>query len=136
MRRAIVPTPTGARHQRPFKDPAAAPATRQQNTAQPAADTTDAPTAPLTWAQRLKRVFEIDISLCDAGLSEPRARPNAAHVPGTALRKSYRRLARSRNKQYPNGWKSLETHRFQGLCQQPEHRSARDDQRQNAPRRQ
>lgn len=27
-------------------------------------DRTDPPTAPLTWGQRLKRVFEIDITLC------------------------------------------------------------------------
>jgi hypothetical protein len=38
--------------------------TRQQNTAEHPADTTDAPTAPLTWAQRLKRMLEIDITLC------------------------------------------------------------------------
>jgi predicted enzyme related to lactoylglutathione lyase len=29
-----------------------------------ASDCNDPPTAPLTWAQRLKRVFEIDITLC------------------------------------------------------------------------
>ncbi len=32
--------------------------------ADPSTDRADTPTAPLTWAQRLKRVFEIDITLC------------------------------------------------------------------------
>jgi len=63
MRRAIVPAPARARRRQP-KVSATAHATRQQNTAEPPPDTTDAPTAPLTWAQRLKRVFEIDITLC------------------------------------------------------------------------
>ena len=38
--------------------------TREQQPADPATDSADPPTAPLTWAQRLKRVFEIDITLC------------------------------------------------------------------------
>jgi hypothetical protein len=63
MRRAIVPAPARVRRRKP-KDFAHAQATRQQNATEPSADTTDAPTAPLTWAQRLKRVFEIDITLC------------------------------------------------------------------------
>jgi hypothetical protein len=49
--------------QRPPNHSATAPANRQQNTAEPPAETTHAPTAPLTWAQRLKRVFAIDITL-------------------------------------------------------------------------
>jgi hypothetical protein len=56
MRRAIVPTPANTR-QRQLKDPDTAPVT-QQHPAQPPTDNTDPPTAPLTWAQRLKRVFE------------------------------------------------------------------------------
>ena len=56
MRRAIVPTPARARRRKP-KNSAHAQATREQNAAEPSADTTDAPSAPLTWAQRLKRVF-------------------------------------------------------------------------------
>jgi hypothetical protein len=39
-------------------------ATRQQGPDSKPTPTTDPPTAPLTWAQRLKRVFESDISLC------------------------------------------------------------------------
>jgi ribosomal protein S27E len=63
MRRAIVPAPARVRRRRP-KDSAIALATRQQQPADPPTDSADPPTAPLTWAQRLKRVFEIDISLC------------------------------------------------------------------------
>ena len=63
MRGAIVPAPARVRR-RKTKDSAHAQATRQQNAAEPPAGTTDAPSAPLTWAQRLKRVFEIDITLC------------------------------------------------------------------------
>jgi hypothetical protein len=64
MRRAIVPTPARARQRRKSKDPATAQATREQQPADHATDSADPPTAPLTWAQRLKRVFEIDITLC------------------------------------------------------------------------
>jgi hypothetical protein len=64
MRRAIVPTPANARRRRKRKDSAPAPATRQCAPTDSRSDCNDPPTAPLTWAQRLKRVFEIDISLC------------------------------------------------------------------------
>jgi hypothetical protein len=64
MRGAIVPTPTSARRRRKLNDPAAAMATRQCSPNEPRSDCNDPPTAPLTWAQRLKRVFEIDITLC------------------------------------------------------------------------
>jgi hypothetical protein len=64
MRRAIVPTPANARRRRKRKDSAAAPATRQCAPTDSRSDCNDPPTAPLTWAQRLKRVFEIDITLC------------------------------------------------------------------------
>jgi hypothetical protein len=64
MRRAIVPTPANARRRRKLKDQTAAPATRPCSTTESRSDCNDPPTAPLTWAQRLKRVFEIDISLC------------------------------------------------------------------------
>lgn len=37
---------------------------RQNRPAEPPTDNIDTPIAPLTWAQRLKRVFEIDITLC------------------------------------------------------------------------
>jgi hypothetical protein len=63
LRRAIVPAPARVRRRRP-KDSAIAQATRQQQPADPPTDSAAPPTAPLTWAQRLKRVFEIDISLC------------------------------------------------------------------------
>jgi len=49
---------------RKSKDSATAQATRQQQPADTPTDSADPPTAPLTWAQRLKRVFEIDITLC------------------------------------------------------------------------
>ena len=64
MRRAIVPTPANARRRRKRKDSAAAPATRQCAPTDSRSDCNDPPTAPLTWAQRLKRVFDIDITLC------------------------------------------------------------------------
>ena len=64
MRRAIVPTPTSARRRRKRKDSAAAIATRQCSPTESHSDGNDPPAAPLTWAQRLKRVFEIDITLC------------------------------------------------------------------------
>jgi hypothetical protein len=64
MRRAIVPTPANARRRRKRKDSAPASATRQCAPTDSRSDCNDPPTAPLTWAQRLKRVFEIDISLC------------------------------------------------------------------------
>jgi hypothetical protein len=64
MRRAIVPTPANARRRRKRKDSAPAPATRQCAPTDSRSDCNDPPTAPLTWAQRLMRVFEIDISLC------------------------------------------------------------------------
>ena len=64
MRRAIVPTPASTRRRRKLKDSAAAPATRQCSATVSRSDCNDPPTAPLTWAQRLKRVFEIDITLC------------------------------------------------------------------------
>lgn len=64
MRRAILPTPARARQRRKSKDPATAQATREQQPAATPTDSADPPTAPLTWAQRLKRVFELDITLC------------------------------------------------------------------------
>jgi hypothetical protein len=64
MRRAIVPTPARARQKRKSKNPATAQATREQQPAATPTDSADPPTAPLTWAQRLKRVFDIDINLC------------------------------------------------------------------------
>lgn len=64
MRRAIVPTPANARRRRNLKDSAAVPATRQCSPTESRSDCNDPPTAPLTWAQRLKRVFELDITLC------------------------------------------------------------------------
>jgi hypothetical protein len=64
MRRAIVPTSARARQRRKSKDPATAQATREQQPAATPTDSADPPTAPLTWAQRLKRVFELDITLC------------------------------------------------------------------------
>ena len=64
MRCAIVPTQAGAGQRRKNKDPTAAPATRQNRPTQPPTDNIDTPIAPLTWAQRLKRVFGIDITLC------------------------------------------------------------------------
>jgi hypothetical protein len=63
MRGAIVPTPADARRRRKLRDSAAVPATRQSPT-ESRSDSNDPPTAPLTWAQRLKRVFEIDINVC------------------------------------------------------------------------
>jgi hypothetical protein len=47
----VPPDAIPNQQQRPVPDTIATPAT-------------DPPTAPLTWAQRLKRVFEIDITLC------------------------------------------------------------------------
>ncbi len=64
MRRAIVPTPADAHRRRKLKDSAAVPATRQCSPTESRSDCNDPPTAPLTWAQRLKRVFELDITLC------------------------------------------------------------------------
>ncbi|MEM1142880.1 MAG: hypothetical protein AAGI88_09870, partial [Pseudomonadota bacterium] len=64
MRSAIVPTPASARRRRKFKDSAAAPATQPCSSTESRNGCNDPPTAPLTWAQRLKRVFEIDITLC------------------------------------------------------------------------
>jgi len=64
MRRAIVPTPASARRHRKPKESAAAPATRPCSPKESHNDCNDPPTAPLTRAERLKRVFEIDISLC------------------------------------------------------------------------
>jgi hypothetical protein len=64
MRRAIMPTPANARRRGKRKDSAPAAATRQCAPTDSRSDCNDPPTAPLTWAQRLKRVFEIDISLC------------------------------------------------------------------------
>ena len=64
MRPAIVPTPARLRQRRKHKDPNAAPTTRQNRPAEPPTDNIDTPTAPLTWVQRLKRVFEIDITVC------------------------------------------------------------------------
>lgn len=64
MRCAIVPTQAGAGQRRKNKDPTAAPATRQNRPTQPPTDNIDTPITPLTWAQRLKRVFGIDITLC------------------------------------------------------------------------
>jgi hypothetical protein len=63
MRHAVVPTPAPVRQRRRAKDAATAQATRQQPAA-PATDNTGPPTAPLTSTQRLKRVFDIDITLC------------------------------------------------------------------------
>jgi ribosomal protein S27E len=64
LRRAIVPTPASARQRRKFKDSVTAPPTQQCSPTESHSDCNDLPTAPLTWAQRLKRVFEIDITLC------------------------------------------------------------------------
>jgi ribosomal protein S27E len=64
MRQAIVPTTASLRQRRKHKGPTAAPATLQSGPAEPPINNSDTPTAPLTWAQRLKRVFEIDITLC------------------------------------------------------------------------
>ena len=64
MRRAIVPTPASLRQRRKHKGPTAVPAPLQSRPADPPTNNIDTPTAPLTWAQRLKRVFEIDITLC------------------------------------------------------------------------
>jgi hypothetical protein len=64
MRRAIVPTPTNARQRKKLEDLATASATRQHHPTESRNDWNDPPTAPLTWAQRLRRIFEIDITLC------------------------------------------------------------------------
>jgi hypothetical protein len=64
MRRAIVPTPGDHPRRRKPKDFATPQAIRQQQCPDPPSDATAPPTAPLTWAQRLKRVFEIDITRC------------------------------------------------------------------------
>lgn len=64
MRRAIVPTPASARRRRKLKESATAPPTRPCSSTESRSDSNDPPTAPLTWAQRLKRVFAIDITLC------------------------------------------------------------------------
>ena len=58
LRRLIVPTPTSGCKRPKSKDSATAPA--NQSPIAPA----DPPKAPLSWAQRLKRVFDIDITLC------------------------------------------------------------------------
>lgn len=63
LRGAIVPTPASARR-RKRKASAAAPTTRPCSSKESRSDCHDPPTAPLTWAERLKRVFEIDINLC------------------------------------------------------------------------
>lgn len=63
MRRAIVPTPAKLRQRRKPEDPATAPAAQHNKPSEPPTGRAP-PTAPLTWAQRLKRVFEIDITLC------------------------------------------------------------------------
>ena len=62
MRGAIVPTQASARQRRKLEDTAAAPSTRPCSSTESRGDCNDPPTAPLTWAQRLKRVFEIDIT--------------------------------------------------------------------------
>jgi hypothetical protein len=49
---------------RKSKDSATLPAARHRQPIEPSTDRTDPPTAPLAWAQRLKRVFDIDITLC------------------------------------------------------------------------
>jgi hypothetical protein len=64
MRRAIVPKPASLGQRRKHKDSTAAPAARQCSPTESRSDCNDPSTAPLTWAQRLKRVFEIDITLC------------------------------------------------------------------------
>ena len=64
MRCAIVPTPASARRCRKLKDTASPPATRPCSSTESRGDGIDPPTAPLTWAQRLKRVFDIDITRC------------------------------------------------------------------------
>jgi hypothetical protein len=63
MRGAIVPTPASARR-RKRNASAAAPTTRPCSSTESSSDCHDPPTAPLTWAERLKRAFEIDINLC------------------------------------------------------------------------
>ncbi|MGB5200563.1 MAG: transposase [Sedimenticolaceae bacterium] len=86
IRRAIVPTPANARRRRMRKDSAAAPATRQCAPTDSRSDCNDPPTAPLTWAQRLKRVFEIDITLCGGPTHtrpHPTCSPNAEKQPAT-----------------------------------------------------
>jgi hypothetical protein len=64
MRRAIVPPPARTRRRRKRNDSAAESAFPECSSAESHHNCNDPPTAPLTWAQRLKRVFEIDISLC------------------------------------------------------------------------
>jgi len=64
MRGAIVPTPASARRRRKLEASAAAPETQPCSSTESRSDCNELPTAPLTWAQRLKRVFEIDISVC------------------------------------------------------------------------
>jgi hypothetical protein len=64
MRRAIVPTRATVRKRQMPKESDTAPANQQLKPTQPPIERTDPLTAPLTWAQRLKRVFEIDITLC------------------------------------------------------------------------
>jgi hypothetical protein len=64
MRRAIVPPPARTRRRRKRNDSAAESALPECSSAESHHNCNDPPTAPLTWAQRLKRVFEIDISLC------------------------------------------------------------------------
>jgi hypothetical protein len=64
MRGAIAPSPASARRRSKLEDSAAAPATLPCSSTESRSDCNDPPTAPLTWAQRLKRVFEIDITLC------------------------------------------------------------------------
>jgi len=66
MRGAIVPSPASARRRRKLKDSASVPASLPCSSTESRSDCNDPPTAPLTWAQRLKRVFEIeiDITLC------------------------------------------------------------------------
>ena len=64
MRAAIVPTPASVRRRRKRKDLGPVPATGPAAPTDSHSDCNNPPIAPLTWAQRLKRVFDIDITLC------------------------------------------------------------------------
>ena len=56
FRRAVVPGSANPAHKKRKKPTTPAPAEESVDR--------DSPTAPLTWAERLKRVFDIDISVC------------------------------------------------------------------------
>jgi hypothetical protein len=77
MRRAIVPTPARVRKRRMPKDSDTAPANQQLNPTEPPIERTDPLTAPLTWAQRLKRVF------VRSHRDRHRQSPSARSAPGS-----------------------------------------------------